>query len=137
MTSTTTTQPQATDTAQPIIPCDDRCMFAKLDDCDCVCGGVNHKRGGELTAEQRAIVRTPKGRRIRVLEPGTEAFATARELTLLYDSGSYTREELAAEYGVSDTTVRRNIQRYLATAAAYGAEAYAANDADTDVPTDS
>lgn len=102
-----------------IVPCDDRCMFAKLDDCDCVCQGVNHKRGGELTEEQRTIARTPKGRRIRVLEPGTEAFKVAAELTALYETGGYTREELAQEYGVSDTTVRRNIQRYVATAAVY------------------
>jgi len=118
MTSTTTTQATTI-----IIPCDDRCMFAKLDDCDCECQGVNHKRGGELTEEQRTIVRTPKGRRIRPLEPGSWEYATARELFETYEGGGVTREELAAEYGVSDTTVRRYQRRYELTVALYANEA--------------
>ena len=43
--------------AAVVIPCDDRCMFAKHEDCDCECQGVNHQQGfGRMAADIHAIV---------------------------------------------------------------------------------
>lgn len=102
-----------------IIPCDDRCMFAKGDDCDCECGGKNHKQGHKLPAHQREIIRTKAGRRVRYLTPGTGDFRFAEALYAARQGGS-TKKEIAAEYKVSAPTVRRYLTRFVLTMAALG-----------------
>jgi hypothetical protein len=109
----------AKSTATAIIPCDDRCMFAKGDDCDCECGGKNHKQGHKLPAHQREIVRTKAGRRVRYLTPGTKDFAFAAHLASLREQGM-TKKDIAEQMGVSAPTVRRFITRYVLTMAALG-----------------
>lgn len=102
--------------ASTIVPCDDRCMFAKHEDCDCTCQGVNHQRGAMLTALQREIPRTRVGRRIPVLTPGTPEWAFAETLLEQRDEG-VTQRDLAAIYGVSAPTIRRTIKSLLFTLA--------------------
>jgi len=111
--------------ASTIIPCDDRCMFAQGDDCDCVCQGVNHKRGKELTAVQREIPRTRAGRRIPILTPGTAEWDLAWAMYDRREDGD-TQREIAADMGVSGPTVRRLIKSLLYTLAAAEAQAAAA-----------
>jgi hypothetical protein len=102
--------------ASTIVPCDDRCMFAKHEDCDCACQGANHQRGGSLTALQREIPRTRVGRRIPILTPGTSDWNLAETLLEQRDEG-VTQRDLAAMYGVSAPTVRRLIKSLLFTLA--------------------
>lgn len=112
--------------ANTIVPCDDRCMFAKGDDCDCQCQGANHKRGSQLTAVQREIPRTRVGRRIPVLTQGTPEWDIAWTMLEMRDDEGYTQREIAAEMGVSAPTVRRMIKSLtftLAIAEAQEAEA--------------
>lgn len=106
-------------TATAIIPCDDRCMFAKADDCECECGGKNHKQGHRLTATQREIVRTKAGRRVKYLTPGTGDFRFAEALYARRQEGM-TKKDIAAELNVSAPTVRRYLTRFLLTMAALG-----------------
>lgn len=101
-----------------IIPCDDRCMFAKGDDCDCECQGKNHKQGGKLTAAQREIVRTKAGRRVKPLTPGTPDFKLAARILRMRDKQGMTQKDIAVEMRMSAPTVRRLITRYLLTVAA-------------------
>ena len=106
-------------TATAIIPCDDRCMFAKGDDCDCECGGKNHKQGHKLPAHQREIIRTKAGRRVKYLTPGTRDFRFAESLYAMRQEGM-TKKDIAAEMKVSAPTVRRMLTRFLLTMAALG-----------------
>jgi DNA-binding MarR family transcriptional regulator len=108
--------------AAVIIPCDDRCMFAKEEDCDCQCGGVNHQRGHLLTAVQRAIPRTRVGRRIPLLTPGTPEWDIAWAMYEAREDGD-TQRDIAAEFGVSAPTVRRYIKSLLFTIATADAQA--------------
>ena len=107
---------------QPIIPCDDRCMFAKGDDCDCYCGGANHKQGFRLPAHMREQHRTRVGRRIMLLNPGTPDFVAARNVLRMRDKLGMSQRDIAAELNVSPPTVRRMITRYLHTLAAMDAQ---------------
>lgn len=120
MTAKSTTRTRKANATPLIIPCDDRCMFAKGDDCDCECGGKNHKQGHKLTASQRAIVRTKAGRRVKHLTPGTQEFKLAARIVAMRNVDGMTRKDIAAELGVSAPTVRRLITRYLLTAEALG-----------------
>lgn len=104
-----------------IIPCDDRCMFAKEDECDCQCGGMNHQKGNLLTAVQREIPRTRVGRRIPILTPGTPEWDTAWAMYEAREDGD-TQKDIAAEFGVSAPTVRRMIKSLLFTIAAAEAQ---------------
>lgn len=106
-------------TATAIIPCDDRCMFAKGDDCDCECGGKNHKQGHKLPQHQREILRTKAGRRVKYLTPGTSDFRFAETLYAMRQEGM-TKKDIAAELKVSAPTVRRYLTRFLLTMAALG-----------------
>lgn len=101
-------------TAAIIVPCDDRCMFAKHEDCDCVCEGKNHQKGHMLTADQRAIVRTPAGRRVALVAPGTPEFDLALAMWEMEAEGM-TRKEIAAAFGVSQPVVRRTLRSLGAT----------------------
>lgn len=114
MSTKTTTQ--ATDL---IVPCDDRCMFAKGDDCDCECGGKNHKQGFRLPAHQREILRTKAGRRVKYLTPGTGDFRFAETLYAMRQEGM-TKKDIAKEMKVSAPTVRRYLTRFVLTMAALG-----------------
>jgi hypothetical protein len=102
--------------ATVVIPCDDRCMFAKHEDCDCQCQGVNHMRGHLLTAVQREIPRTRVGRRIPVLTPGTPEWDTAWAMYERREDGDY-QCDIADDFGVSAPTVRRMIKSLLFTLA--------------------
>lgn len=93
-------------------PCDDRCMFAKGDECDCFCGGENHQQGHALTAKQRAFVRTKAGRRVQPLRPRTPEYSLGREMHQMHEDGM-TKRDIAAHFQVSAPTVRRYITRYL------------------------
>lgn len=97
-----------------IIPCDDRCMWAQGDDCDCFCGGKNHRQGHRLTAIQRTVLRTVAGRRITPLTPKTTEWDLANAFAMLEDQGM-TRKDIAAQFRVSAPVVRRYITRLLAT----------------------
>lgn len=99
-----------------VIPCDDRCMFAKSDYCDCECEGRNHQQGHRLTDEQRTILRTKAGRRIPVLTPGTADWNDARAIRALEEAG-LTRKEIAAEFGCSQPVIRRLARSLEATEA--------------------
>lgn len=101
-----------------IVPCDDRCMFAKGDECDCVCEGKNHQQGHRLTAAQRTIVRTKAGRRVSPLKPRTDDYRLGREMYRMHEDG-LTKREIAAAYKVSAPTVRRYITRYLLAVEVY------------------
>jgi DNA-directed RNA polymerase sigma subunit (sigma70/sigma32) len=105
-------------TTDLIIPCDDRCMFAKGDDCDCECGGKNHKQGFRLPAHQREVHRTRAGRRIALLTPGTKDYQMAARWLDLRDNDGWTQKEIAHQFNVSAPTVRRLITRLLHTLAA-------------------
>lgn len=104
--------------ASVIIPCDDRCMFAKHDDCDCQCEGVNHGRGSQLTAVQRAIPRTKAGRRIPILTVGTPEWDLAWAAFEMREDQDMTQKEIAEEMQVSGPTVRRMIKSLEYTLAA-------------------
>lgn len=117
--STTIIIPAAT-----IIPCDDRCMFAKHEDCDCVCGGANHQQGDRLTSVQRAIPRTRVGRRIPLLTQGTPEWETAWAMYEAREDGD-TQRDIAEDFGVSAPTVRRMIKSLLFTMAIAEAQAEA------------
>ena len=106
-------------TATAIIPCDDRCMFAKGDDCECECQGKNHKQGHRLTATQREIIRTKAGRRVKYLTPGTADFRYGEALYAMRQEG-LTKKEIAAQVKVSAPTVRRYLTRFMLTMAALG-----------------
>ena len=108
-----------------VIPCDDRCMFAKHEDCDCVCGGKNHQRGHLLTSVQREIPRTRVGRRIPVLTPGTPEWDTAWAMYEAREEGEY-QCDIAVAFGVSAPTVRRMIKSLLYTMAIAEAQTLAA-----------
>jgi len=108
---------------EPIVPCDDRCMFAKGDDCDCYCGGKNHKQGFRLPAAQREAHRTKAGRRIALLTPGTREFIQAARILHLRDVEGMTQKDIAEALHISAPTVRRIITRYLHTLAAFGMKA--------------
>jgi hypothetical protein len=105
-----------------VIPCDDRCMFAKHEDCDCVCGGKNHMRGNLLTPVQREIHRTRAGRRIPVLTPGTAEWDTAVAMYEAREEGDF-QCDIAEAFGVSAPTVRRMIKSLLYTLALAGEQA--------------
>ena len=100
--------------ATTIIPCDDRCMFAKGDDCYCECGGKNHKQGPRLSSVQRTILRTKAGRRIPLLTQGTADWSLAWQMLEDRDEGMSNRD-IAAFYGVSAPTVRRLLKSLLFT----------------------
>lgn len=119
MSTSTITIPATT-----IVPCDDRCMFAKGDDCDCECGGKNHQKGNLLTAVQREIPRTKAGRRIPILTPNTPEWDTAWAMYEAREDGD-TQKDIAAEFGVSGPTVRRMIKSLLFTIASAEAQAAA------------
>ena len=112
--------------ASTIVPCDDRCMFAKHDDCDCVCNGANHQKGHMLTAVQREIPRTRVGRRIPILTPGTPDWNTAWTMLEMRDDEGMTQKDIAVEMCVSAPTVRRLIKSLVFTLAAAEAQAVAA-----------
>jgi hypothetical protein len=119
---TTTAIAQAIEIANSIIiPCDDRCMFAKLDECDCECGGKNHQQGHKLPAHQREIIRTKAGRRVKHLTPGTFDFRLAESMYAMRQEG-LTKREIAKQANVSAPTVRRLITRFMITMAALGVE---------------
>lgn len=111
-------------TAATVIPCDDRCMFAKHEDCDCVCQGKNHQRGWMLTKEQRTIRRTYAGRRIRLFAPGTPEWDLAWAVYERREDGE-TQKEIAADLGMSAPCVRRMIRSLLFTLATVEAQAEA------------
>lgn len=106
-------------TKKAIVPCDDRCMFAKGDDCDCECGGENHKQGFRLTSAQRAFVRTPAGRRVSPLQPRTPDYSLGRKMAKMHQEQGMTKREIATALGVSAPTVRRYITRYLLAVEVY------------------
>lgn len=108
--------------ANVIVPCDDRCMFAKHEDCDCVCGGKNHMKGNLLTAVQREIPRTRVGRRIPILTQGTADWNLAWAMLEMRDEEGLTQKDIAAEMGVSAPTVRRLIKSLMFTLAAAEAQ---------------
>jgi hypothetical protein len=109
MITTTVTIPKAT-----IVPCDDRCMFALHEDCDCECQGKNHQKGHLLTPVQRTIPRTRVGRRIPLLTQGTPEWNLAWEIYEAREDGE-TQRDLAVQYGVSAPTIRRLIKSLLVT----------------------
>jgi len=115
----TTTKRTRKAAATAIIPCDDRCMFAKGDDCDCECGGKNHKQGHKLPAHQREIIRTKAGRRVKHLTPGTYDFRLAETMYARRQEGM-TKKDIAAEFVCSAPTVRRLITRFMLTMEALG-----------------
>lgn len=104
-----------------VIPCDDRCMYAKHEDCDCTCQGVNHQRGALLTSTQRAITRTDAGRRIRLIAPGTPEWDLAWAVYERREDGE-TQRDIAADMGLSAPCVRRMIRSLLFTLAAAEAQ---------------
>lgn len=93
-------------------PCTDECMFAKLDECDCHCGGTNHRVGtaGLIPAELMVITRTRAGRRITPILPGDAEYDLAVLFTEMHDEGT-TKREIASTFSVSGPTVRRYITR--------------------------
>lgn len=105
-----------------IIPCDDRCMFAKHEDCDCECQGKNHQQGAKLTAAQREITRTGAGRRIRLIAPGTPEWDLAWAVFERREDGE-TQKDIAAEMGISAPCIRRMIRSLLLTIASAEAQA--------------
>lgn len=115
-TTSTTTIP-----AVVVIPCDDRCMFAINEDCDCQCGGKNHQKGNLLTAVQRAIPRTKAGRRVPILTQGTPEWDAAWAMYEAREDGD-TQKDIAEDFGVSAPTVRRMIKSLLFTIAAAEAQ---------------
>lgn len=117
--STNTTTRTRKAAATVIIPCDDRCMFAKGDDCECECGGRNHKQGHKLPGHQREVLRTKAGRRIKYLTPGTADFRFAEALYAKRQDGM-TKRDIAKETNVSAPTVRRYLTRFVLTMAALG-----------------
>lgn len=106
-----------------IIPCDDRCMFAKGDDCDCECGGKNHQQGGKLTTVQMYRSRTDAGRIIKTMVPNSSEWKQAEGWLRLRDEEGMTQKDIAAEAGVSGPTVRRAIRRLVYTLAIAEAQA--------------
>lgn len=104
--------------SKTIVPCDDRCMFAKGDDCDCVCEGKNHKQGHRLTQAQRTVLRTKAGRRVSPLRPRTDEYSLGRAMHKDHEAGM-TKREIAEAYGMSAPTVRRYITRYLLAVEVY------------------
>lgn len=108
----TTTAPATSTLPTEFVPCTDECMFAKGEDCDCHCGGTNHRVGtfGLLPAELLVITRTRAGRRITPILLGDEEYNLAVIFTMEHDEGA-TKREIAAAYGVSQPTVRRYITR--------------------------
>lgn len=110
--------------ASTIIPCDDRCMFAVGDFCDCQCQGENHRRGHELASVQRAIPRTLAGRRIPMLTTGTPEWDTAWAMYEAREDGIM-QKDLAVAFATSPSTVRRLIKSLLFTIAAAEAQAQA------------
>lgn len=94
------------------VPCTDECMFAKLDECDCHCGGVGHMVGtNDLLPESMLVItRTRAGRRITPILQGDAEYDLAVIFTMEHDEGS-TKREIAKTYGVSQPTVRRYITR--------------------------
>lgn len=108
-----------------VIPCDDRCMFAKHEDCECECQGANHQRGHLLTALQREMPRTSAGRRIPVIVPGTPEWDLAWAVYERREEGE-TQKDIAAELGVSAPCVRRLIRSLMFTLALAEAQAQAA-----------
>lgn len=99
-----------------IIPCDDRCMFAIHEDCDCECGGKNHQKGHLLTAVQRTPLRTEAGRRIPLISPGTPDWDVAVAMYEAREDGD-TNVEIAEAFGVGPAKVRRTVRSYLFTLA--------------------
>lgn len=108
--------------ASTIVPCDDRCMFSKHDDCECECGGKNHGKGAMLTAQQRKVVRTSAGRRIATVVPGTPEFDLAVAALEMREAG-LTNRAIAEEMGVGAATVRRLVRSLLVTQALVTAKA--------------
>lgn len=104
-----------------VIPCDDRCMYAKGDDCDCECQGVNHQRGSALTSQQREITRTTAGRRIRLIAPGTPEWEMAWSVFERREDGE-TQKDIAADLGISAPCIRRMIRSLLFTLASAEAQ---------------
>lgn len=105
-----------------IVPCDDRCMFAKGDECDCACGGENHQQGHRLTAKQRSFLRTKAGRRVQPFRPLTEDYRLGREMYRMHEDGM-TKRDIAAHFQISAPTVRRYITRYMLAKEVYYAKA--------------
>lgn len=112
--------------ANIIVPCDDRCMFAAGDECDCQCGGANHQQGSKLTSVQRQIPRTRVGRRIPVLTQGTPEWDLAWTALEMRDDEGLTQKDIALEMGMSAPTVRRLIKSLLVTLAIAEAQQEAA-----------
>jgi hypothetical protein len=99
----------AATTTQPFIPCDDSCMFAKGNDCECPCGGVNHQVGtkGLMPTAHAYVYRTTAGRRIN---PALGDKAELAEWMRAQEEGGMTRKEIAKAAKVSASTVRRLIR---------------------------
>lgn len=105
-----------------IIPCDDRCMFAKGDDCDCECQGRNHKQGHKLTSVQMYVPRTDAGRAIKTLARNTPDWKRAVKWLKLRDEEGLTQKEIAEAAGVDAATVRRAIRSLTWTLALSAAQ---------------
>jgi hypothetical protein len=108
-----------------VIPCDEDCMFAAGDECNCACEGRNHQAGNLLTQAQRKVVRTKAGRRVTPFTPNTADWKWAREMYQQHEAG-ITKKDIARWHGVSQPTVRRFITRYLLTEALLAKQAKAA-----------
>jgi len=93
-----------------IIPCDDRCMFAKEAECDCECGGKNHQQGERLTKVQMFQPRTDAGRKIKTIAPGTPEWDQAVKFLELRDVEGMSQKDIAAQFHVSAPVVRRAIR---------------------------
>jgi Helix-turn-helix domain of resolvase len=100
--------------AKIFTPCQDACMYAKGDDCECYCNGENHKVGtnGLIPAEFNEVTRTTAGRLINPVFPDADQAANAEWMLAMHDDGM-TRREIAKLAGVAPATVRRYITRLL------------------------
>ncbi len=99
---------------EDLIYCDDRCLFAKNNDCDCtICNGLSHRKGWEI-ADLPPAIRTAAGRRVPLLRAGTREFQDAEKVYKMTQDG-FTRREVAEIYFVSISTIRRMIRSYLAS----------------------
>jgi DNA-binding NarL/FixJ family response regulator len=96
-------------------------MFAKGDDCYCECEGRNHKQGHRLTPQQRAIIKTQSGRRIKPILKNDPDYQRAMRAGKLRKNGA-TNKAIAEELGISAPTVRRLLRRIAVTDAIRSSE---------------
>jgi hypothetical protein len=101
-------------TAKIFLPCQDACMYANGDDCECYCNGENHRVGtnGLIPVEFNMVTRTQAGRLINPTFPNATQAENAEWMLAQHDAGM-PRSEIAKLSGVAPATVRRYIARLL------------------------